>query len=808
MKFDVYFPFFSKQAGKLVPGVKPNPMEWANVISISMCKDVHTKIAEFRKGKDSTNEETVKKAKETKESLPCICYMGKSSSARANAYMKPTQLVMIDIDHVKEPLIAMKQIENLMGIEWMKKYLLIGHITPSGEGLRYVFLAQQEHGSTVEKQMDWFNNTFSVSQFGDLDKPCHDFSRVSFFFRYEDLFWENRDLLSRDNFDDVQVLDNPDYTDAPEGSDSKPASRPKNESADIPALTEDEIREFENYEYRGTLMKTIIDKWVEVQGAPGKGEIHNFYNEMVKNFRNICSNNKRALLYLLPRFGHSEYECWSSIKSITRVSTLSKLPRPFYFFLKDNGFYKPKTPASGSIADYMLSEDETTTNSELPWMPPVFREFIKIAPKDFRTSMVNALLPVMGTLTSYLQAPYYFDGRMHTTSFFSIIYAPAGTGKGFVERITDHLFSQLKIRDYVQQARENIFLSTLQRKGANEKSPEDPHTTLRIIPPKNSEAEFLQKMKDNNGYHMFTYAAEMDSWAKGVRAAGGNKDDMIRIAWDNGEYGQQFKSPNTFKGTVSLYWNLLITGTLQQLFAYFKNVENGLITRCSFTTIENQEFAQAPIWKVLSKKDNEVIKRFMERCDRNSYEEPCTLLPDDVDSVTADKFDEEIKWRFTYRKRQTKDMNWLMPTIVNFLDKQREKAAIDFDKARDVFRRRVAVRGFRLGLICCALWDNPRPSDLNKCIPFIQWWMEQDIEGSLKLWGARYNNEVEEGPHLAQRSLYNELPESFTKADVFNQCVKMGIKTPVRHIISRWKSIGYVKKLSSTDYEKVTPKRQ
>ena len=45
----------------------------------------------------------------------------------------------------------------------------------------------------------------------------------------------------------------------------------------------------------------------------------------------------------------------------------------------------------------------------------------------------------------------------------------------------------------------------------------------------------------------------MDSWAKGVKAAGGNKDDMIRIAWDNGEYGQQFKSANTFKGTVNLY---------------------------------------------------------------------------------------------------------------------------------------------------------------------------------------------------------------------------------------------------------------
>ena len=59
----------------------------------------------------------------------------------------------------------------------------------------------------------------------------------------------------------------------------------------------------------------------------------------------------------------------------------------------------------------------------------------------------------------------------------------------------------------------------------------------------------------------------MDSWAKGVRAAGGNKDDMIRVAWDNEPYGQAFAG-SPFKGEVKLYWNVLITGTIQQLFNY------------------------------------------------------------------------------------------------------------------------------------------------------------------------------------------------------------------------------------------------
>jgi hypothetical protein len=81
-------------------------------------------------------------------------------------------------------------------------------------------------------------------------------------------------------------------------------------------LSEEEKKRFDSFEYRGTPVAEIIKKWVEVKGKPSSGEIHNFYNEMVKYFRCICDNNKRLLLYLLPRFGHTVEECWGQIKSI------------------------------------------------------------------------------------------------------------------------------------------------------------------------------------------------------------------------------------------------------------------------------------------------------------------------------------------------------------------------------------------------------------------------------------------------------------------------------------------------------------
>lgn len=784
MTFDVYFPFVTskgEKAGQKVPGVKPNPKNWSEILELSNTDEVRKLVKSYRETGDT----------KYKMALPSVNYMGRCNGEyRSAANMTPTQAVMVDIDHVNEAMSSYMMIRADATEDWWRDNMLLVHITPSGKGLRFVFLGQTQF-STVEENIQWFSEHFQCSRFGDVDTPCHDFSRISFMFVRDEVLFKNEDMLAMETLPDRGLR---------QREDAVPVK--KKVSSDVPEFTDEEKEKFEKYEYRGTPVKAIIEKYVEVKGTPESGEIHNFYNEMIKYFRNIMNNDKKALLYALPRFGHTAEECWSSIVSICRVNTLSNLPREFYFFLKDNGFYLKGNPR-GSMADYMLQDGDVNVVDDIPYLPPVFKQLVEVAPKDFRLSVVNSLLPIMGTLASYLKAEYYYDGREHTTSFFSVIYAPAGTGKGFVERYMELLFQQLIMRDYVQQARDAIFQRELNRKGANDKAPAEPHTSLRIIPAKNSEAEFLQKQKDNCGYHMFTYAAEMDSWAKGVKAAGGNKDDMIRVAWDNGEYGQQFKAASTFKGKVRLYWNVLITGTLQQLLAYFRNVENGLITRCSFTTIENQEFASAPIWKKLSKKSLAVIQRYAERCDRNSYTEPCELLPEDIDMVDDKKFDEEVEWHFKFRPRQTVDMTWLKPTIDEFLNEQLRKASLDFDKARDVFRRRVAVRGFRLGLLCYSLWEKPRIQELMKCVPFIKWWMEQDLESSLNLWGSRYNEAVEETPNLAQRSLFEQLPNKFDKNDVYTMCMRQGIKTPIRNILYQWRKLGFVKNITKSEFEKV-----
>lgn len=791
MIFDVYYPFLSKKAGKLVPGIKPNPMEWATIKSkILNSKDVKDKIERHRLGDP-----------DAKVSLPSICFVGRCEGTRRASAMKPTQYVMIDIDHCKVSAKEFwEQFKKLEKWDWICDNVLLVHETPS-HGIHMYFKAQPGMRD-LRQQMDALNAKFDFSQWGDYDSVVHDFARISFAFLADEILFESGMLymeippVTEDIL--INTAYNPEAKDDAQTEEGAPAPK-----SDVPVITKEEAAEMDKSEWRGVELKMIIEAWVKFRGEPGPNEIHNYYNEMVKYFRNIMGNNKKLILYLLPRFGHSAEECWSQIKSICRVNTLSSLDKEFYFFLKNNGFYRSNIKTKTD--EYMLSDAEPSPVDDMPTAPPVFREFLNSAPKDFRIPMVNALMPVMGTLTSYLGAVYPYDDRVHTTSFFSVIFAPPSTGKGFTGRIM-FLFDDLKMRDMVQNAREQVYLRAYNRKSANDKSPDLPHTSLRIIPAKNSEAEFLQKQQDNNGYHMFTFAAEMDSWAKGEKAAGGNKSDMIRMAWDNDEYGQQYKSASTFKGIVKLYWNVLITGTQNQLERYFKDVENGLVTRCCFTEIENQEFKLAQTWRPITKKGMEVIRNFMARCDANSYEEPCHITPDQLLGVNDDDFDKEIDWHFKFKPRQIVDMSWIMPIIDAFQKEQCAMGMLAIDKARDAFRRRVGVRGFRLALLCTALYPNLNKRAMETIKNFVAWWMRVDIENMLRLWGAKYNEQNEHAPNLYNINVFSSLKQEFTRNELLVVMKQQGVKSRVSNVLWQWKKAGFIEKLNQDTYKKLNKK--
>ena len=770
----------------------------------AISKDMHLAYIcdEARKAKEEGRGEDYEKFK---GDLPLAFWIGYNKDGKRAANLQtPTQYFYIDIDHPKQPAseiwnnivmnmqtafeeeeegssCACVDVRNYYGIRLV-------HETPSG-GLRIVMKATQDLPS-VEEHIKWFAEKFHLNRLGDVDCVVHDLARGSFMVKSDWHLYFNQALFSEE----------PKNMYIKKGSsDSVPASS-GDSSKLLPELTEEQ----KNFKFSGKLVSEIAKEYIIDQGGvPEEGLRHAFYNDLVKNFRNLCNNDPRIVFACLPLCEGTPERRWSQVTSICKTNNATRIPKEFYFWLKDRHFIQTKDTRK------MLAQlDETIVeHKDMPPLPPVFREFVSIAPDDFKFPTIIALLPIMGTLTSYLKAPY-FDLTDQTTTFFSCIWAPPGCGKSFTKKLVKILMKKIRLRDEINDIREQLWLLDTRTKADSDKGIDLPHVMVRIMPAINSLPEFLEKMRDNKGYHMFTYAEEVDTFKKGSSSGGADKSDLFRCAWDNSEYGQSFRSNNTFKGKVTLYYNILLTGTPGAVKNYYNNVEDGMVQRISICEIENQQFAKFVSWKQLTNKQLEVIDRFIERCDANSYVEPLKISLEEAEAqnTTSSNYDQKIKWRFKMRDRQEVDMDWLKPDIMDWLEKERFDSSMAYDLAKDTFRRRTAVKGFRLALICMACWANVGKREKKVIRDFVLWFMDRDLEESLKMFGKRYNdlqNKVNSDGPRRQIALFNELPDTFTKMELINLCGEKGIKSNVRKIIYLWKEDKVIVENGKDSFKKV-----
>ena len=116
------------------------------------------------------------------------------------------------------------------------------------------------------------------------------------------------------------------------------------------------------------------------------------------------------------------------------------------------------------------------------------------------------------------------------------------------------------------------------------------------------------------------------------------------------------------------------------------------------------------------------------------------------------------------------------------------------------------MKGFRLALICMACWANVGKREKKVIRDFVLWFMDRDLEESLKMFGKRYNdlqNKVNSDGPRRQIALFNELPDTFTKMELINLCGEKGIKSNVRKIIYLWKEDKVIVENGKDSFKKV-----
>ena len=405
MRLNYYLSFESKNAQRWVPGIKALNLTKERWDVLTQDSKTAELIKAFREGD-----------KDAKTKLPAVCWSGytQEGNTRKIESMTPTGLYMIDIDHIqvqsdKVQGDKVREVwENILGklpVDIIEA-LRLAHITPSGKGLRMVMQCT-ENFPTLAEHMQWLDEQIGFNEYGDFDTAVKDISRLSFIPQASDILFESPLLWSDEpNF-------NPIINDVTTNSNEQQKVQDGGNGANAQWTPVRSI--YTDETYRGTPLTEIIDKYIEVYGTPEKGEMHNFYNKMVRDFRNICNNDPRILHDLLPRFGGdnaTEYvNTLSQCQSICRTNSNSSIPREFFIFLAKNGFYKKR---QGEEEPEIDDDDTERVNpvDTMPTAPPIIRELISIAPKDFIIPAINALFPILGTLTSYVRSEDRQNGKV------------------------------------------------------------------------------------------------------------------------------------------------------------------------------------------------------------------------------------------------------------------------------------------------------------------------------------------------------------------------------------------------------------
>ena len=739
------------------------PEIWDKLIDSPEVKSICDQIAAL----DSTTPDYNDRKQALKRRLPIIIPHAASfaNGKRISADATPSGLAMLDVDHVDNPRDWFESIDKQL-LSDNRIYLVA--ITASGKGLRIIGerLETSSVGSNGIRQFE----TIEAAQLRiatalgitEYDAVTKDLARASYVVPRDYILWIYESGLFADRECPVpagipaDASPHVDQSVSPQDGLSAQAVCPLSGEAGLC--------------YRGIPYADIVQQLLIAIGAADgavKGERNTVYFSMANYMRYICDFNVDLLLQVLPDFGLSETERRQVITSAIGRPRKSQIPMILQGVIA--------VCERESLLSARNVRSEKATDLPLPELPRLLKLICRRLPADYRPAMIVASLPVLGTLATGIRFEY-LDRQEQSLSFFSCITAPAASGKSFIRKPLDLLLTPINENDELEREKEQAYKEKLRASKNSKNQPEDPHACPRNNGIAISIAKLLQLLTYAEGKHLIGIGEEMDTLVKTERAGvWSQKSDIYRLAFDNGIYGQAYMSDASFSAHVKVYYNLLLTGTPNSLKRFFKDPEDGLITRVCFAQLPDTSFSEIPAFASYTEAEKAEIIRWARQLDA----EKGTISCPQVGTVIADWLE---------RKRQQ---------------------AIDADShAMDTLRRRAAVIGFRAGMLCYLLENHKYTKTVGA---FAEWVAEYIFRNQMELWGTAieqtYKSSIESQTERgAAASLLSLLPEEFTAADLIKLRARKGqsVKSSaISMVLNRWKANHRIEKFTETTWRKL-----
>ncbi len=680
-----------------------------------------------------------------KKQLPIITFQAFFEGARKNTLAVPSGCFMFDGDGMENPRAFY---DEKVAARLEELGILYAGMTPSQHGLRLVVRMRPEFATIAEAQK-WLSEQIGW----ECDAACKDLARASYVVPGEYIYYMDGRLFTEERPSGEMSASLP-----------RPPATPSNRRGIVAPLM-----------FKGVPLADICHEWLlQTGGEPEEGERNDRLHKLALRLRFITDFNEATMLAVMPRYGLSEEEMKSLIHSACVAQRTSR-PRDLQPVL--DKLMQPEQPDNEE--DDFADEEVVSLNEQLNnldfTLPPLIKQIASTAPDDFVAACVLCQLPMLGTLASKLRAQY-LDGRMHSPSFQVSLEAPQASGKSFMTRIAEMLMAPVRARDEEERQKEQAYMEKVSElkvtnvkvtaKNRDELLGQKPKGIIRYVPATISITKLLQRLDNARGLHLFALAEEIDTVTKAFKRGFSSYGDLLRVSFDNGLYGQDYASTESFSGLVTAYYNTLFSGTPKAMRRFYPDVEDGLVSRVCFVMLPDQFGKPMPVWGELKDKDREEVMRQLERLDRVSIVDN-TVQPDHV-----------------------MDMTFLNKDLKKWLTEQQEEAVRTNDRTRDVFCRRSAVVGFRAGMLAWFLYgEKSTPLNRKRTCAFARWVANQMLTQHL----LRFEIDGTGSNLNRWEDVFEQLNEEFAREDVQNILKANGVSSPVRTVLYKWRLLGCIK---------------
>ena len=589
-----------------------------------------------------------------KRNLPVCCFQacfglsinkkGVEATWRDQQTSHLSGLVMIDVDHVENPE---EMIDAILTRDDFKDLgILLIYITPSGKGIKIVFIARPEWGNLIDNQYEMAQ----LLGVGAIDSGCKDAARASFIPKADDVKYLNYELFTYSNpAYDEQYGDLYRQKPAKTGPTQKKwkdyekelRAKKKAEKIEREAKAVDAIIErfagsnktqatavaetpaeaptaLSTEEpialYHGVPYTKIATELTNQLGEPEKGDRHKTMMQMGNMLSVICDNDPKLLSTimrglpfvqtLIEERGFEEVE--RAMNYITQNSTYIFPSKELKAAMKIAGVKEPEKGSNDDLAQLPMSEWADEIEALMPYYP-CLREICNGLPREVWPAALFVGAAFFGTLMTRCHYHYWFKpNEKKRLNYCIYVIGDPASGKSFAVRLDKLILAPIKkqsdeaskaINKYKQESQERSTSSKAQEQDALKK----PKFINRYMPPRTANGVFIDSMvnakEEVNGeemnLHMVTFDSELTNSTRMQKGGSWiDKTAMELKAFHNEEDGQNYANVNSYNGTFTVHWNYVYTGTPDSLTEKVngRTFGSGLATRLATIPMPEPSF--------------------------------------------------------------------------------------------------------------------------------------------------------------------------------------------------------------------------